>query len=121
MTLVKAVMFFVSDPEQACTWWARQLTPEADCRHDGPFWWFEEGEVEVGFHPEDLEHNPQGHSTVIYWCVDDLDTRRQQLIDAGCVPHRGPLVVGQGRKICQLIDPFGNCFGLDGPLPPRST
>jgi predicted enzyme related to lactoylglutathione lyase len=113
MMLVRAVMFFVSDPEQACSWWAEHLAPGAKRRHEGPFWWFEDEGVEVGFHPEDLDLNPQGRSTVVYWRVDNLDERRQEYIDAGCVPHRGPLAIEPGRRICQLIDPFGNCFGLD--------
>jgi len=29
-------------------------------------------------------------------------------------PHRGPLRIGPERQICQLMDPFGNVFGLDG-------
>jgi hypothetical protein len=115
MTLVRALIFFVSEPEQACSWWAKRLAPEVERRHDGLFWWFEVGGVEVGFHPQDLEQNPQGSSTVVYWRVDDLEERRRKFIDAGCTPHRGRLIVEPERKICQLIDPFGICFGLDGP------
>ncbi len=108
-------MFFVADPEEACSWWIEHLAPESERRRDGPFWWFEKEGVEVGFHPEDAERNPPGRSTVVYWHADNLEERRQQLIDAGCTPHRGPLVIEPRRKICQLIDPFANCFGLDGP------
>jgi predicted enzyme related to lactoylglutathione lyase len=115
MTLVQAVMYFVADPEQACSWWAEHVAVGAETHHEGPFWWFGESGVEVGFHPEDQTRNPRGHSTVVYWSVDDLDDRRQRLLDAGCTSHRGPLVVERGRRICQLIDPFGICFGLDGP------
>jgi hypothetical protein len=30
------------------------------------------------------------------------------------VPHRGPLGIPGGRRICQLRDPFGTIWGLDG-------
>jgi hypothetical protein len=30
--------------------------------------------------------------------------------------HRGPLAIDATRSIAQLVDPFGNVFGLDGPL-----
>lgn len=51
-----------------------------------------------------------------YWSVTEVDAVRQRLLDAGCTPHRGPLDVGDGtgRKIAQLVDPFGNVIGIDG-------
>ncbi|WP_197078931.1 VOC family protein [Dermacoccus sp. PE3] len=45
----------------------------------------------------------------------DLRTHREALLDAGAEHHRGPLTIGGGRSICQLVDPFGGVFGLDGP------
>ncbi len=30
--------------------------------------------------------------------------------------YRGPLAISASRSIARLIDPFGNVFGLDGPL-----
>jgi uncharacterized glyoxalase superfamily protein PhnB len=40
---------------------------------------------------------------------------RARLLDAGCTHHRDPLDVVAGRRIRQLVDPFGTVFGLDGP------
>lgn len=59
--------------------------------------------------------NPVGGSPVAYWSVQRLSRTRDELICAGATPHRGPLVVDDGRTICQLRDPFGNVLGLDGP------
>jgi hypothetical protein len=112
---IGTVMFFVADPERACRWWAEHVGGGAACEAEGPFWWYEAEGVEVGFHPADEERNPVGRSPVVYWRVEGLAARRAALIEAGCTPHRGPLVVGPDRQICQLVDPFGNCFGLDGP------
>ena len=108
-------MFFVSDPEPACRWWCEHVAPPAEPRRDGPFWWFDSEELEVGFHPADPVGNPVGRSPVVYWSVATLDAGLRKLLAAGCSLHRGPLAIGAGRTICQLVDPFGNCFGLDGP------
>lgn len=112
---VRVVMYFVPDPEAACRWWAEHMGGASACLSEGAFWWFETGGIEVGFHPADDARNPVGKSPVLYWQVEALGAKRAALIDAGCTPHRGPLDVSPGRQICQLVDPFGNCFGLDGP------
>jgi hypothetical protein len=36
------------------------------------------------------------------------------MLRAGCESWRGPLRLSPERRICQLRDPFGNIFGLDG-------
>ena len=51
----------------------------------------------------------------MYWAVPNLDATRAALLTAGAVHHRGPLQIAQGRRICQLKDPFGVIVGLDGP------
>ncbi|WP_371095730.1 VOC family protein [Streptomyces sanglieri] len=40
---------------------------------------------------------------------------RERLLAAGCEHHRGPLVIGPGRRIAQLRDPFGTVVGIEGP------
>ncbi|MCT2547254.1 VOC family protein [Streptomyces atratus] len=40
---------------------------------------------------------------------------RERLPAAGCEHHRGPLVIGPGRRIAQLRDPFGTVVGIEGP------
>jgi hypothetical protein len=110
---VRCVMAFVADPERAATWWAAQLG--CSPQHDQGFWWVDVDGTELGFHPADDAKNPHGASTVAYWSVDHLDTARSSFIAAGCIPVRGPLDVTADRRICQLTDPFGVVFGIDGP------
>ncbi|MFC9228325.1 VOC family protein [Streptomyces decoyicus] len=62
----------------------------------------------------DEQRNKRGGSPVPYWSVDSLETAREMLLGAGCIHHRGPLDVGDGRKIAQVVDPFGNIIGIDG-------
>jgi predicted enzyme related to lactoylglutathione lyase len=110
-----AVMIFVDQPEQVAAWWAEHLGHRNDpYAHDG-FWCYQHDGVEVGFHPSDPLKNPPGASVVVYWTVDDLRLVRERLLNCGCTPHRGPRRLGPERQICQLVDPFGNVFGLDGP------
>ena len=116
MNPVRAVMFFAPRPEQSCRWWAQHLGGSAEVHVEpGGFCWFGAGGVEVGFHPADPIRNPVGGSPVIYWAVEDVGATRAGLLAAGCTAHRGPLTVSGDRRICQLVDPFGNVFGLDGP------
>lgn len=114
---VRTVLVFAADPRRSAGWWAEVLDVPARFDIDGEsvYAWVDIAGVELGFHPADPERNPPGASTVPYWGVDDLDVVRDRLLAAGCARHRGPLVVEAGRRICQLTDPFGFVFGLDGP------
>lgn len=77
--------------------------------------------AELFLHPRDQERtpsgeekNPWGSSTVVYLAVDDFDEVRNRLINAGCVPWRGPIEIESGRRICQLRDPFPTVCGWTG-------
>lgn len=111
--MIRTVMFFVSQPSEAAAWWARAMATIA--HHEGEYSFIEVGELEVGFHPSDDGRNPQGSSTVAYFKTDDLEESREHFLQLGCTMHRGPLEVSTTRMIAQLMDPFGNVFGLDGP------
>lgn len=115
---IRTVMMFVDEPEKAARWWADILEASdvhLDVDGDNVYAWLMVADIEYGFHPASPKRNPQGGSPVVYWSVDDLTTARRRLLDAGCVHHRGPLDVEEGRRICQLTDPFGTVFGLEGP------
>jgi hypothetical protein len=110
---VRAVMLFVDEPRTAAQWWADHLGGHAVVRSKEVFCWYEVGGVEVGFHPPDDQRNPRGGSPVVYWAVAELEAERARLLASGCRAHQGPLTVYATRTICQLVDPFGNVFGLD--------
>jgi len=114
---LRGVMIFARDPETSCRWYAEHvLRLESTAVHvDSGFWFVEVNGVETGFHPADGERNPFGTSVVAYFATDGVSTHREALLDAGAAHHRGPLTIGGGRSICQLVDPFGGVFGLDGP------
>ncbi|MGA5134551.1 VOC family protein [Streptomyces olivoreticuli] len=114
---IRTVMVFVDDPEAAARWWGDIFGSEVklDINGTAVYAWLDLDGLEFGFHQASPKANPHGGSTVPYWTVEDLDTERKRLLDAGCIHHRGPLDVEPGRRICQLVDPFGTIFGLDGP------
>jgi hypothetical protein len=114
---VRAVMLFVAEPRVVATWYAeafgdgstRVVSEAAGLCH------FQSGDVEFAFHPADHDLNPPGGSTVVYWAADHVLACRESLVASGARHHRGPLKIADNRYICQLVDPFGSIFGLDGP------
>lgn len=114
---VSTVMTFAIDPEASARWWADVLGADVhldvDSDSGSVYAWIETAGIEMGWHQADDARNPRGGSPVVYWSVPDLDTARKHLLDAGAVHHRGPLQVTPGRRICQIVDPFGTVIGLE--------
>lgn len=117
---VAQIVVFVEEPHAAARFWGEVL--EAPHRLAGGGALVDLPFAELFFHPADDEKtptgeqkNPWGSSTVVYLAVEDLDAARERLIDAGCVPWRGPIEIESRRRICQLRDPFATVWGLDGP------
>jgi predicted enzyme related to lactoylglutathione lyase len=110
-------MLFAEDPRAVASWWAAALGTEdveVEEHAQGPFVYFETNGVELGVHIADPAKNPLGGSPVVYWSVASVAAAREQLLRLGATAHRGPIAVDDTRSICQLRDPYGNVFGLDG-------
>ena len=114
---VRAVMLFAEDTHAVAAWWAAFGAEQVEVAEapQGDFVFFEVDGVEIGVHLADRRKNPICGSPVVYWSVPSVGAVREQLLALGASPHRGPLAVDSGRSMCQLRDPFGNVFGLDGP------
>ena len=117
---IAQVVVFVEEPSAAASFWAEALEAPWRLADGGAL--VDLGFVELFFHPVDHEttasgeeKNPRGGSTVVYLAVEQLDVARTRLLAAGCELWRGPIEIGKGRRICQLRDPFGTIWGLDGP------
>jgi predicted enzyme related to lactoylglutathione lyase len=113
------IAIFVDEPPESARFWAEALDAPQRLADGGAL--VDLGFVELYFHPVDgektpwgEEKNPWGGSTVVYLGVDDLAAAREQLLAAGCDPWRGPIEIEHGRHICQVRDPFGTIWGLDG-------
>ncbi len=117
---IAQIVVFVDKPAAAASFWAELF----DARHrlaDGGAL-VELDFAELFFHPVDREKtasgeekNPRGASTVVYLAVEELEAARERLLAAGCEAWRGPIEIEDGRRICQVRDPFGTVWGLDGP------
>lgn len=115
---VVAIMLFAEDTHAVGAWWAKAFGVElieVEPHPQGDFVFFKAAGVEFGVHAADPIKNPLGGSPVVYFSVPSVDAARERLLADGAELHRGPLAVSAGRSICQLRDPFGNVFGLDGP------
>lgn len=59
--------------------------------------------------------SPAGTETqMAYWPVPSLDDAIARFRELGGEICRGPLDLGNGERICQIRDPFGNTVGLKG-------
>jgi catechol 2,3-dioxygenase-like lactoylglutathione lyase family enzyme len=106
---IATLMIFVDRPDEAARFWGGVLgAPPPD---DDPQLVPAAG-LQLFFHAADPARNPQG-GTVAYLAVADFDGAREELLSAGCGPHRGPLALADGRRICQVRDPFGTVWGLE--------
>ena len=113
------MMIFAQEPGVVAQWWADLLECPVDrvAFVDG-FAWFDVGDIEFGFHLADASKNPVSGSPVVHLRVEDLAAASARAESKGARLHRGPLAVESSRSITQLVDPFGNVFGLDGPQGP---
>ncbi|GAA4239807.1 hypothetical protein GCM10022254_61810 [Actinomadura meridiana] len=118
-TACTRIMIFSKDPEKSANWWGDILDASVHLNVKGTsvFAWFTIGGFEVGFHMLDERNNPRGGGLVPYFAVGDLDAALSELLAVGCTRHRGPYTPadGTGHRIAQIVDPFGNIIGLDGP------
>ena len=115
---ITALMLFAEDTHAVAEWWSAAFgvgRVETEEHAQGDFVFFDASGVEFGVHAEDPRENPVGGTPVPYWSVSSLGSARDRLLAVGATPHRGPLQVTPERWVCQLRDPFGNVFGLDGP------
>jgi predicted enzyme related to lactoylglutathione lyase len=103
------LMVFVNRPLEAARFWG-ELLGAAPSNDDPQL--VEAQRVRLFFHMADPQRNPQG-GTVAYLAVTAFDRSRAELLEAGCVSHRGPLTLDDGRRICQIRDPFGTVWGLE--------
>lgn len=115
-SIVRSVMIFAQEPKVVAYWWADLLEcPIGRVSFEDGFVGFDVGDTEFGFHPADATKNPVGGSSVVYLRVEAHAAAIARAESKGALLHRGPLAISASRSIAQLIDPFGNVFGLDGP------
>lgn len=105
------VFLFVDDLDAAVVWYAARLRREPVVR-GGALVAFDIDAVRLTLHQTDELNTPGPSGTVPYWTVPDVDAVVEDWVANGAVAHRGPKTVFTGERLCQLLDPFGNLFGI---------
>ena len=76
---------------------------------------FDVSGIRLTVHVADEYNQPGPSGTVPYWTVSDVDATVRQWSEQGASAHRGPKTIMTGERLCQMLDPFGNLFGLRQP------
>ncbi|MBA5639283.1 VOC family protein [Duganella sp. LX20W] len=77
---------------------------------DQPFYvGFAVGGFELGLVPDG---QPGQTGAKAYWGVDDIEAEVARLLALGATVHAAVQDVGDGIKVAELNDPFGNVLGL---------
>ena len=107
---LRTVVYNVSELHRAKEWYTALLgTPPY---FDEPFYvGYNVGGYELGLHPAETPP-AAGTSVVTYWGVDDIDAVYARLLEMGAAPHAPVMEVGEGIKVADVIDPFGNIVGI---------
>lgn len=108
---IDEVLFFVDNMAEAKEWIKVLLEKEPDFQSEN-YYSFNLGFCKIGLHPSDSKSSSGVAGQVSYWKVSDMQSAISHFIDHGCRLFRGPIIGVDGVKICQLIDPFGNAWGL---------
>ena len=103
------IVYPVKDLAQAKALYSKLLG--VDPYVDGPYYvGFRSGDQELGL-------DPNGHSSgqtgpIVYWRVEDITARLQELVAAGAETQKPVTDVGGGLLIAWVTDADGNAIGL---------
>ena len=113
--IVCAVMVHVPDTAAALAWYRRAF-PEAKVARieEDDFEYLQVGQVCIELVNADEKVGSGAAGSVVYWEVEDLDSRLRHLVACGATLYRGPINIENGRRMCQVQDPWRNCIGLRG-------
>ena len=108
------VFYFVADLAAAAAWYSARLGAEPVTRA-AQLVMFDLPGARLTVHEADEFNQPGPSGTVPYWTVTDVDATVAQWSEHGASAHRGPKTIMTGERLCQVLDPFGNLFGLRQP------
>jgi predicted enzyme related to lactoylglutathione lyase len=105
---LRTVKYPVSDLDKAKAWFAEVFGTGP--YFDQPFYvGFAIGGFELGLVPDGT---PGTAGSVVYWGVDDIDAEFARILALGATEHEAIQDVGEGIRVAELKDPFGNVLGL---------
>lgn len=105
---LRTVIYPVADLGRAKGWFADVFGVPP--YFDQPFYvGFEIGGFELGLQPDGV---PGKAGTQVYWGVADIEQEVQRILALGASTHSDIQDVGDGIRVAELADPFGNVLGL---------
>jgi predicted enzyme related to lactoylglutathione lyase len=105
---LRTVKYPVADLAKAKLWFSKVFGCEP--YFDQPFYvGFSIGGFELGLVPDG---EPGLHGSVAYWGVENIDDEVKRIIALGASMHDPIQDVGEGIRVAELSDPFGNLLGL---------
>jgi predicted enzyme related to lactoylglutathione lyase len=105
------VFYFVERFDDAVHWYADRLGREPVIA-GGALAAFDIGGTRLTIHKVDDLNSVGPAGVAAYWTVPDVDAVVAEWTAHGAAAHRGPKTVFTGERLCQLLDPFGNLFGV---------
>jgi predicted enzyme related to lactoylglutathione lyase len=105
---LRTAIYPVADLAAAKAWYAQAFGTEP--YFDQPFYvGFSIGGFELGLLPDG---EPGKTGVQLYWGVDDIEAEVRRITELGASTHSPIQNVGDGIKVAELADPFGNVLGL---------
>jgi predicted enzyme related to lactoylglutathione lyase len=105
---LRTIKYPVADLARAKAWFSEAF--ECAPYFDQPFYvGFAIGGFELGLVPDGV---PGTAGSVAYWGVDDIDATVARIVALGATVHAAVEDVGEGIRVAELQDPFGNILGL---------
>jgi len=110
---LRTVTYPVADLGRAKSWFADAFGVQP--YFDQPFYvGFAVGGFELGLVPDGT---PGTSGSTVFWGVDDVGREVERIVALGATVHKGVQDVGDGIRVAELLDPFGNVLGLiENPL-----
>jgi predicted enzyme related to lactoylglutathione lyase len=105
---LRTAKYPVTDLTKAKAWFSKVFGCEP--YFDQPFYvGFSIGGFELGLVPDG---EPGLHGCVVFWGVENVDDEVRRITLLGATIHEAVQDVGEGIRIAELRDPFGNLLGL---------
>jgi predicted enzyme related to lactoylglutathione lyase len=105
---LRTVKYPVADLDRAKAWFSEVFGTAP--YFDQPFYvGFAIGGFELGLVPDGT---PGTAGSVVYWGVDDIEAEATRIVQLGATEHAAIQDVGEGIRVAELKDPFGNVIGL---------
>ena len=112
---IVAVMVHVADVEGGLLWYQRAFPSASRKSIAEPFFeYLDVDGVSIEIVPADEKVASGAAGSVVYWHVKDFDLSLRHMQSMGATLYRGPAEIEDGKRMCQVRDPWGNCIGLRG-------